>query len=122
MQHWVLWDGKCAMCARAAAWIRRNDVHAVLWVIPYQEAPTPPMTWELAEACAKSIHVVTDYGTTLKAGRACLFVLGALGWRWTARVLWLPPFVWLVELGYQLVARHRTFFSRFLFRERGSPD
>jgi len=76
------------------------------------------MTWELAEACAAALHVVTEDGKILKAGRACLFVLGALGWRRTAWLLSLPPLVWVVELGYRLVARHRSFFSRFLFRER----
>ena len=76
------------------------------------------MSWELNEACAKAVHVVTEDGQILRAGRACLFVLAALGWQRTARVLSLPPFVWLVELGYRLVARHRSFFGRFLFRER----
>jgi predicted DCC family thiol-disulfide oxidoreductase YuxK len=79
------------------------------------------MTRQLAEACATALHVVTDDGKILKAGRACLFVLAAIGRRRTARLLSLPPLVWLVELGYRLVARHRTFFGRFLFRERRSP-
>jgi hypothetical protein len=26
------------------------------------------------------------------------------------------PFIWLVELGYWIVARNRPFFGRFLFR------
>jgi hypothetical protein len=26
------------------------------------------------------------------------------------------PFIWLVELGYWVVARNRPFFGRFLFR------
>ena len=74
------------------------------------------MTRELAEACETALHVVTDDGRVLKAGRACLFALAVLGWRRTARLLSLPPLVWVVELGYRLVARHRPFFARFLFR------
>ncbi len=74
------------------------------------------MTDELRRACAEAAHVVRPDGTTLKAGRASLHVAAGLGWRRTARLLSLPPLVWLVELGYYLVARNRSFFSRFFFR------
>jgi predicted DCC family thiol-disulfide oxidoreductase YuxK len=74
------------------------------------------MTPALYAACARAIHVVKADGTVLRAGRAALFILEELGWGWQARLLALPPFLWLVELGYALVASNRTFFSRFLFR------
>lgn len=74
------------------------------------------MTPELERACVRAVHVVTCQGDTLSAGRATLFILGELGWRRTAAVLRLPPFIWFVELGYRLVADHRPFFDRFLFR------
>lgn len=60
------------------------------------------------------MHVLTRDGRTLRAGRASLFILGELGWRRTARIAALPPLVWLVELGYRLVAEHRRFWSRIL--------
>lgn len=75
------------------------------------------MTPELYEACKKAVHVITRDGQVLRAGRASLFVLERIGYRWTARVLGVPPLVWLVELGYWIVARKRSFFSRFLFRK-----
>lgn len=77
------------------------------------------MTPELRDACRKAVHVIRPDGTVLAAGRASLHVLGGvggIGWRWTARVLSVPPFVWAVEMGYRLVAKNRPFFSRFLFR------
>lgn len=74
------------------------------------------MTPALSAACECAIHVVKPDGTVLRAGRAALFVLEELGWGWWARLLALPPFVWLVELGYAFVAGHRGFFSRFMFR------
>jgi predicted DCC family thiol-disulfide oxidoreductase YuxK len=74
------------------------------------------MTPALYAACERAIHVVKPDGTVLRAGRAALFVLEELGWGWRARLLALPPFVWLVELGYAFVAGHRGFFSRVLFR------
>jgi hypothetical protein len=74
------------------------------------------MTPALRDACARAVHVVRADGTVLRAGRASLHVLGAVGWRGFARVFAWPPLVWLVELGYFIVARNRRFFSRFLFR------
>ena len=53
----------------------------------------------------------------LRAGRAVLYILTALGYGWIARPLGLPPLIWAVELGYAIVARNRPFFARFLFRK-----
>lgn len=74
------------------------------------------MTPRLRQACARAMHVLTADGELLRAGRASLFILAQLGWRRSARLLALPPVVWLVEAGYWLVARNRGFFGRFLFR------
>lgn len=71
---------------------------------------------ELRAACAKAMHVITDDGRVLHSGRAVLFIYRALGYRWLAAIGETPPFVWAVEAGYRLVARNRSFFSRFLFR------
>lgn len=88
-------------------------------MLPYQQAPSPPMTPAVAEACAKAVHVVRADGEVLRAGRACLYALEQTGWRPLARLLSLPPFISVVELGYSIVARNRSFFARFLFtRER----
>jgi predicted DCC family thiol-disulfide oxidoreductase YuxK len=76
------------------------------------------MTPALREACARAIHVIRADGDTLRAGRAALFILRGVGWRWTARILSVPPLVWFVELGYWVIARNRRFFSRFLFRRQ----
>ena len=76
------------------------------------------MTPELYAACERAVHVLTVDGRILRAGRASLFVLERIGWGWLARLLALPPFVWLVELVYWVVARNRPFFSRFLFTDK----
>jgi predicted DCC family thiol-disulfide oxidoreductase YuxK len=86
-----------------------------LEVVPFQEAPSPPMSPALARACALAVHVVTAEGRVLRAGRAALHVLDRIGFRRTARVLGLPPLAWGVELGYRLVAGHRPAFARFFF-------
>ena len=53
----------------------------------------------------------------LRAGRAVLFLLGLVGYRWLVWPLQLPPLIWLVEIAYEIVARNRPFFARFMFRD-----
>ncbi len=110
-EHLVLWDGDCHFCGHAVAWFRRRDFHRIFRFVPYQEAPSPPMTPELREACAKALHVIAADGQIYRAGRATLFLLEQVGWNGFARVLALPPFVWAVEIGYALVAANRSFLS-----------
>ena len=117
-RHLLLWDGACGFCRRLVEGVRRRDRDHRFEIVPYQQAPAPPMTPELAAACRKAVHVLTDDGQLLRAGRASLFVLGEIGHPWLARLLGLPPLIWLVELGYAIVARHRSFFSRLLPKRR----
>lgn len=84
--------------------------------MPYQRAPRPPMDDRLAAACARAVHVLTTDGRLLAGGRACLFVLGELGWPRLARALGRRPWVWLVEAGYRLVATNRRWLGRLLTR------
>ena len=114
--YWVLWDGQCGFCARCIAWAKRRDRAGRLRFVPYQQAPTPPMTPRLRRACARAVHVVRPDGRVLRAGRAVLDVLDQVGWHRTARILGLPPLIWLVELAYRVVADHRPFFSRLVYR------
>jgi len=79
------------------------------------------MTPRLRRACARAVHVVTPEGKVLRAGRAALYLIGASGWPLAARVLSLPPLVWLVEIAYRIVAENRPFFGRFLLTNE-QPD
>lgn len=85
------------------------------YLVPYQDAPSPPMTPALRAACEKAVHVLLPGGTVLRAGRAALTVLELLGWKRTARLLLCPPLLWFVEIGYWIVAHNRSFFARLLF-------
>lgn len=87
-------------------------------LVPFQEAPSPPMTPELREACRRAMHVLTAEGELLRAGRAALFVFERTtpGWRRLARIARFPPLLWGVELGYFLVARNRGLIARILNR------
>jgi len=75
------------------------------------------MTTALYQACGQAVHVLAADGRVLSAGRAVLFILVGIGYpNWLIWPLTSPPLSWVVELGYRLIARHRPFFSRFLFR------
>ena len=112
----LLWDGECGFCRRSVEWAERRDTQHAFQAIPYQQAPSPPMTPDLRRACARAVHLLTADGELLRAGRACLWVLQRIGYPVLARVLAVPPLVWAVELGYWLVARNRGLASRLLFR------
>jgi predicted DCC family thiol-disulfide oxidoreductase YuxK len=74
------------------------------------------MTDALFVACKQAVHVITPEGRVIRAGRAALFVLQEIGYPgWLVGPLAWPPLVWLVELGYRIVANNRPFFSKFLF-------
>ena len=106
-----------------SVWVRRRDKNRAFEIIAYQDAPSPPMTEKLREACGRAVHVIKTDGEILRAGRATMFVLQVLGFGYgLPRLLALPPFFWLVEIGYFIVARNRPFFSRFLFTEKQISD
>ena len=113
-RHLLLWDGTCGFCRRFIDWVHQRDRDGRFEIVPYQDAPTPPMTPELREACRRAAHVLTADGRVLRAGRASMFVLREIGHPVLGRVLAVPPLVWLVELGYFIVARNRSGFSWIL--------
>lgn len=116
-QHWLIWDGDCDLCRNTVAWISRHDRQGRFRAVPFQDCPSPPMTPALKAQARRAVQVITAGGRRLAAGRAALFVLEEIGWHPAlARLGRRRPFVWLVGLGYVIVARNRPFFARFLFR------
>lgn len=114
-RHLILWDGDCGFCQKSVEWGMKRDRKGLFASMPYQSVPTPPMTPELAAACQTAVHVLTADGQTLRAGRAALFLAERIGFGFLARIAALPPFIYLVEWGYQFVASRRYFFSKLLF-------
>jgi predicted DCC family thiol-disulfide oxidoreductase YuxK len=113
-RHLILFDGQCGFCRRLARDLMARDRAGAFRAVPYQEAPAPPMTAELRRACAGALHVVRSDGVVLRGGRAVLFILEHTGLGRAARVAALPPFLWGVERGYRVVARHRAWLDRVL--------
>ncbi len=117
--HWLIWDGECGFCRRSVAWLAQRDTNRRFRITTYQACPTPPMTPELREEAARAVQVVTNAGEIVSGGRAVLFALEQVGWRpRLARIAARPPLVWLVTLGYRVVANNRQLFSRIFFRSR----
>ena len=89
---------------------------------PYQEADDPRVDAALREACRDALHVVTTEGEVLRGARAILFMIEATGRGALAATGRIPPMLWMLELGYRGVARHRAVVGRILFRsETGGP-
>jgi predicted DCC family thiol-disulfide oxidoreductase YuxK len=114
--YWLIWDGNCEFCRRSVAWVKARDRDHVFRALPYQDAPSPPMTPELLERARHAVQVVLPDGTEIEAGRAVAFVLNALGYRRLARMMgwrWMRP---LIEMGYRWVARNRGWLGKFLLK------
>ncbi|MGF1509874.1 MAG: thiol-disulfide oxidoreductase DCC family protein [Myxococcota bacterium] len=114
--HLILWDGECGFCRRSVEWLQRQDARGELEAVPFQMAPSPPMTPELRVACERAVHLVRPDGTILRGGRAVLAALEIVGYRFWGRFLSWPPMIWIIEAGYWVVARNRRWFSRWFFR------
>jgi len=81
------------------------------------------MTPRLRRACEKAAHVVTTRGKIVRGGQAAMFLLERVWprpWRFVARLFARPPLVWPINLGYEIVARHRSFFAPFILP--GEPE
>lgn len=115
-RDWLLIDGECGFCRRVGAWVERHDKAGRFRVIPWQEAPSPPLDDELRRAARDTVLVVRPDGRVLRGGRASLHVLEQVGHPVLARAGRLPGVKSAVEGGYRLVARHRGLFSRVFFR------
>jgi predicted DCC family thiol-disulfide oxidoreductase YuxK len=117
--HWLIWDGECGFCRRSIGWLAQRDTEHHFRITTYQSCPTPPMTPALREEAARAVQVIANAGHIVSGGRAVLFALEQVGWHpRLARIASHPPFIWLVSLGYRVVANNRQFFSRIFFRSQ----
>ena len=111
---YLLYDGECDFCQKWADWVRTRDAQARRFhILPWQEAPSPPMTPLLRIQAQQAVQLITADGRRLHGGRAVLLVLRETGWHPNlVRLVERRPFVWFVDLGYRIVAANRPRFSR----------
>lgn len=110
----MLYDGDCAFCAR---WIRNWQAvtgDKVLY-FTYQKALKDYPQVKEAD-CQKSVQLIFPDGKTFRGAHAVFLAL-ALSGKYRG-LLWsyehLPLFAPLTEAVYRLIARNRSFFSRFI--------
>lgn len=110
----MLYDGECAFCSR---WIQKwqRATGSRIQYFPYQEALAdyPEVT---ESQCRKSVQLILPDGTVIGGAKAVFKSLSfSQKRRW---LLWMyeqvPLFALVSEWFYGLIARHRSFFSRFL--------
>ena len=113
-KHFVLYDNECPMCVfqmKVLSWL---DWFSALALVPLSD----PLAQEIApqvrrEDLLEAIHCVTPQGRIYRGARAIRFV----GMRQpllvpVALFLWIPGVIFLAEIIYRWVSRHRLLFSR----------
>jgi predicted DCC family thiol-disulfide oxidoreductase YuxK len=111
--HLILYDGLCGLCNRLNQFVLARDPHHRFQFASLQS----PLSKQLLAACGRrpedldTLYVVIDYKLSsqhlLWKARAALYILAELGgpWKLTTALNILPTF--LLDLGYDLVARNR---------------
>ena len=118
-QTWLFYDGDCGFCRSCVAWLQAKDRTGKLHAVPYQDAPDPPLIPPLRAQAKHSVLTIGPSGDVRTAGRAVLAALHDVGWMTPlVKVASLPPLIWLVEIGYRIVAGNRSRISRVLTRGR----
>lgn len=112
-EHLILYDGVCGLCNRLIRFVLLRDAQGAFDFASLQSATGR----SVLQRCGKdaetlsTFYVVTDYGmesaALLSKGRAALFVIsklkiGGVG----PQVLRILP-RWMLDFGYELVARNR---------------
>lgn len=77
---------------------------------------------DLRARCADALYVVTTDDEVIGGAAALVFMaetVGLIGA--SARLLRFPPVLWVLGVGYGVMARNRPLFARFLFRSDEGP-
>jgi predicted DCC family thiol-disulfide oxidoreductase YuxK len=113
----LIYDGACGICRALSERTRWFDPECRWEVLPYQsieEADLRKMGLTVAD-CARAVQVVNEEGRRFAGPWAINYLLWQ---RWPGRWLValffvLPPLLLLEWIGYRLVARYRSHFSRW---------
>jgi predicted DCC family thiol-disulfide oxidoreductase YuxK len=109
MPHVAFYDGVCALCNRLVRFVLAHDRRDRFRFASLQGsyARRVLVGRGLPLDDLDTFVLLAEDGRLLTKSRAALFVLRELGppWRWSAALAWLPT--WLLDRGYDLVARTR---------------
>src|SRR5262245_10075337 len=104
----MIYDGECAFCrARIEGW--RDAVGKQIQFVPYQEASGKLRQIDEREF-KQAVHYIDRSGNVYRGAQAVFCAMAGCGRkRW---LLWLyamlPPFAFVAECVYQLIAKNRT--------------
>jgi predicted DCC family thiol-disulfide oxidoreductase YuxK len=99
----VYYDGGCPVCAREIAFYKnRPGADGLAWVDVSSSAPETLGPGLTAERALARIHVRRADGTLLSGAAAFAELWRRMpGFQWLGRLLAVPPFGALAELGYR---------------------
>ena len=105
----VYYDGGCPICAREINFYRRRQGGESLAWVDVTQADESALGPGLSRAAALArIHVRCTDGTVLDGAAAFAEIWrGMPGLRWLGRLLGVPPFGAIAELGYAIFLRVR---------------
>lgn len=118
---WVLVDGACGFCRRAASWARRQPGGEGLRFVAFQQVEAPWLDEALREACAEALHLRWPDGRLLRGAPAVAAIARALGWQRLGRPL-AGLRLALAERAYAWVAGHRSWVSRVAFTSAADDE
>jgi predicted DCC family thiol-disulfide oxidoreductase YuxK len=118
----LIYDGRCALCQEAVAWVSRRARRGELEFLPCQAAERRARFPRMEERqCLDAVQLVLPDGRVLAGADAAPEILRRLTrWRWLARTFGLPGMSRLAPRAYAWVARRRHRLSALLRRHGGS--
>ncbi|MFQ5790962.1 MAG: thiol-disulfide oxidoreductase DCC family protein [Acidobacteriota bacterium] len=129
MRHLLLYDGVCGLCNRLNRFVLERDGEGQFGFTPLQSRLAQEALGRYGKNSRglDNIYLLADYQTDaerlLSKARAALFVLREMGWPWRLGTILsvLPTF--LLNLGYDLIARRRyRIFGKYEACPRPTSD
>jgi predicted DCC family thiol-disulfide oxidoreductase YuxK len=109
----ILYDGVCGLCNRLVQFVIKRDRRDMFRFAPLQSAFAAEVLGRHGKdpSDLDTLYVVVDHGQPserlVRKGRGALFILAQLGGVWSlSRIFSLLP-TWLLDFGYDRVARIR---------------
>jgi predicted DCC family thiol-disulfide oxidoreductase YuxK len=121
-QGLLVYDGECAFCTSAVAFMRRRinaDVAAVAW----QRADLAALGLT-EQQCRDAVQYRDSTDRWRSGGRAVAALLrdSRPPWSWLGRLAGVPGLAWAVDRAYEVVARNRGRLPRLRGRAGSRTD
>ena len=126
----VLYDRDCGLCTASARQLRRWDRGGRLELLSLQDAIRSDSDRPVLAAAVRgrplfaALHVYDEATGAIHAGGSAALAIGAAlpGGRIVRVLSALPPFRWVIDVGYRVIARQRHRIGRWLRLEGPTCD